>query len=202
MARLRERSGRKAKELVAEGLALDRPEQRGVSARVGRELDAERLQRLIAAELEEPAVRDEWGPAERPGHSTTGRVVTDIEPDWSRYDDCKRIDVVGESFYQQALLEVTGCEGSGSFGYECSAEMVLDPENPHDKFAVRVEVEGKLVGHLKRGTARNINKRLRELKADGGHAICMAYVGRGSDSPNLGVVLHVPYDCAILQGRS
>jgi hypothetical protein len=132
----------------------------------------------------------------------TGRVVTDVEPDWSRYDNCKRIDVVGESFYQAALLKVTGCGPSGGFGYECSAEMVLDPENPHDKFAVRVEIEGELVGHLKRGTAKNINKRLRELKAEGKRAVCMSYVGRGCDNPNLGVVLHVPYDCAILQGRS
>ncbi|MBS1892232.1 MAG: hypothetical protein JST59_13130 [Actinobacteria bacterium] len=39
-------------------------------------------------------------------------------------------------------------DGDEPHGYECSAELVLDPKNPHDKFAVRVEVNGRLVGHL------------------------------------------------------
>lgn len=132
----------------------------------------------------------------------TGRVVTDIEPDWSRYDGCMKVPVVGESFYQPALIAVSRCPAEGRYGYECSAELVLEPENPHDKFAVRVEVQGQLVGHLSRGTARRLGKRLRSLKAKGTPAICMAYIGRGDDNPNLGVNLRLPYNGEILQGKS
>jgi hypothetical protein len=159
-------------------------------------------ERLIREEAALPSERTSWESASRPGHSMTGQVVTDIEPDWSRYDDCMRINVVGESFYQPALIEVSHCPPSGRHGYECSAELVLEPDNPHDKFAVRVEIDGRLVGHLSRGTARRLGKRLRGLKSEGKQAICMAYVGRGDDHPNLGVTLRLPYDGEILQGKT
>jgi len=139
--------------------------------------------------------------AAHPGHSMAGKVVTGIEPDWSRYDNCMRINVVGESFYQPALKRVSQCPAKGEHGYECSAELVLDPDNPHDKFAVRVEVDGELVGHLPRGTARRLGKRLRGLKEEGKQAICMAYIGQGEGNPNLGISLRVPYDGEILQGK-
>jgi hypothetical protein len=132
----------------------------------------------------------------------TGQIVTNIEPDWSRYDGCMKIPVVGESFRQEALVAVSHCPPTGRHGYECSAELVLEPDNPQDKFAVRVEIQGRHVGYLSRGTARRLGKRLRGLKAEGQPAICMAYVGRGPDNPNLGVVLRLPYNGNILQGRS
>lgn len=133
----------------------------------------------------------------------TGEVVTNIEPDWSRYEGCRKVNVVGESFYQPALRAVSHCpNGDEPHGYECAAELVLEPDNPHDKFAVRVEIDGQLVGHLPRGTAKRLGKRLRGLAAEGNAAVCMAYVGRGADNPNLGVVLRLPYNGEILQGYS
>jgi hypothetical protein len=133
----------------------------------------------------------------------TGEIVTEIEPDWSRYDGCRKISVVGESFYQPALKAVSRFPGGdGPHGYECSAELVLEPDNPEDKYAVRVEVDGRLVGHLPRGTAKRLGKRLRALAAEGKPAICMAYIGRGAENPNLGVVLRLPYNGEILQGYS
>jgi hypothetical protein len=150
-----------------------------------------------------PPRSGEWEPPGRPGHSMTGEIVTDIEPDWGRYDDCRKINVVGESFYQPALIAVSLCPpGKKPHGYECSAELVLEPDNPEDKYAVRVEIEGELVGYLPRGTAKRLGKRLRGLAVDGRPAICMAYVGRGPDNPNLGVVLRLPYSGEILQGYS
>lgn len=131
----------------------------------------------------------------------TGRVVTGEQPDWSRYDNCMQVSVVGESHYQDALVRVSKCPPSGEHGYECSAELVLEPDNPHDKFAVRVEVDGEHVGYLPRGTAKRFGKRLRGLKEQGEKAICMAYIGRRPDHPNLGVNLRIPYDGEILQGK-
>jgi hypothetical protein len=115
-----------------------------------------------------------------------------------------RVSVVGESFYQDALKRVSKCPPVGDHRYECSAKLVLEPDNPHDKFAVRVEVDGKLVGYLPRGSARRFNKRLRAMAERGQPAICMAFIGRSEDAGhnNLGVVLRVPYDSEILGGRS
>jgi HIRAN domain len=140
-------------------------------------------------------------PAARPGHSMEGRVVTGVKPDWSRYDDCMKVSVAGESHYQEALIAVSECPEEGEHGYECSAELVLEPDNPHDKYAVRVEIKGQHVGYLPRGTAKRLGKRLRGLKEEGRQAICMAYIGRGTDHPNLGVNLRLPYNGEILQGK-
>lgn len=94
--------------------------------------------KVFGLEKPEPQV----SPAARPGHSMTGRIVTGETPDWSRYDDCMKMQVVGESHYQPALKEVSQCPSSGQHGYECSAELVREPDNPHDKFAVKVVVQG------------------------------------------------------------
>lgn len=147
-------------------------------------------------------VRPAAPPVASPGHSMTGRVVTGQPVDWSRYDDCMQMRVVGESFYQAALIQVSRCPSRGEHGYECSAELVLDPKNPHDKNAVRVEVDGHLVGHLPKGSAKRYNKRLRALAAEGKRVICMAYIGRAAEgNTNLGISLRVPYDGEMLRKR-
>lgn len=38
------------------------------------------------------------------------------------------------------------CPPKGEHGYECAAELVLEPDNPYDKFAVKVMVDGQHVG--------------------------------------------------------
>jgi HIRAN domain len=142
------------------------------------------------------------GPAAHPSHSMTGEVVTGRPVDWSRYDDCMRVNVVGESHYQDALMRVSKCPPRGEHGYECGAELVLEPDNPYDKFAVKVMVDGQHVGYLPKGTAKRLGKRLRGLEAEGLHPLCMAYIGRAAEgNPNLGISLRLPYDGEILQGR-
>jgi hypothetical protein len=140
-------------------------------------------------------------PPAHPGHSMTGKVVTGIAPDWSRYDNCMKVGVVGESHRQEALIRISKCPPSGEHGYECAVELVLEPDNPHDKFAVKVVIDGEHVGYLPRGTAKRFGPRLRGLKEQRRKAVCMAYVGRGPDHPNLGVNLRIPYDGEILQGK-
>jgi HIRAN domain-containing protein len=147
-------------------------------------------------------VKKEPVPAAHPGHSMSGKVVTGQPVDWSRYDDCMRVSVVGESHYQDALIRVSKCPPTGEHGYECAAELVLEPDNPYDKFAVKVMVDGLHVGYLPKGTAKRLGKRLRGLATSGRRAVCMAYIGRAaSGNPNLGISLRIPYDGEILQGR-
>ena len=101
-----------------------------------------------------------------------------------------RVNVVGESHYQDALKQVSQCPSRGEHGYECGAELVLEPDNPFDKFAVKVMVNGQHVGYLPRGTAKRLGKRLRGLETEGRRPLCMAYIGRAAEgNPNLGISL-------------
>jgi hypothetical protein len=52
-----------------------------------------------------------------------------------------------------------------------------------------------------RGSAKRFNKRIRLLNEQGKRAICMAFIGRGGDNPNLGITLRIPYEGEILQGK-
>ena len=61
--------------------------------------------------------------------------------------------VVGVSFYQDALEKI--CANRHQEGHELFVEatIVPDDDNPHDDHAVRVEIDGKTVGHLSRKNA-------------------------------------------------
>jgi len=56
--------------------------------------------------------------------------------------------VVGESQYQEALFSIAGGYSRDSQRIPCSAALVREPSNPHDTNAIRVEIDGKLVGYL------------------------------------------------------
>lgn len=62
-------------------------------------------------------------------------------------------DIVGESHYQTALAALAGPKNPEGVRYECVAELIPDPENPYDANAIRVEIDGRLVGHLARAQA-------------------------------------------------
>jgi hypothetical protein len=70
-----------------------------------------------------------------------------------------RIPVVGESFCDQAFLEICGPRRPD--GYELVVDAALIPENDnrHDTKAVRIEVKGKKVGYLSRSMARRYRMR-------------------------------------------
>jgi hypothetical protein len=63
------------------------------------------------------------------------------------------LEVVGESFYQDALWLLVG--GDQGERVRCGVQAVLSPEpsNPHDANAIRVLIDGHLVGHLGREDA-------------------------------------------------
>ena len=48
-----------------------------------------------------------------------------------------------------------------------TAVLVLDDDNPYDNKAVRVEIDGYLVGHLSRENARQYRKKLKEAVTQG-----------------------------------
>ena len=70
-------------------------------------------------------------------------------------DGCYNFEIVGESFYQDALLHIVGEKTEDEAQHECTATLLLDDRNPHDRNAVAVFIDGHKVGHLSREDARD-----------------------------------------------
>lgn len=104
-----------------------------------------------------------------------------------------RLSIVGESHYQPALLSITNSSPGEEVAFECIAELVPEPTNPHDPHAVMVRVERKCVGYLSRQNARKFGPHLKKMLDAGQPTICNAYIGCKPDTgnPNLGVSLEV-----------
>jgi len=64
-----------------------------------------------------------------------------------------RIHVVGESFYEDNLYNLCGPATSEMRQFLKMAVLTLEANNPKDRNAVRVEIEGAIVGHLSREDA-------------------------------------------------
>lgn len=82
----------------------------------------------------------------------------DLHPDYP-------LHAVGESYYQDALRELV--ENSADPGpnwpfagaqCEVTARLVPEADNPYDDQAVRVEIDGRKVGHLSRAEARKYRR--------------------------------------------
>lgn len=63
------------------------------------------------------------------------------------------VDVVGVSRRQDALAAVVDQHGRSGRTVTVDALLILEDANPHDANAVRVEIDGELVGYLSRDKA-------------------------------------------------
>lgn len=98
------------------------------------------------------------------------------------------VDIVGESFYRDALDEL-GRTGRKDF----LAALVPDPANPYDRNAVKVVIEGRHVGHLSREMAEMLCSRISARHDRLGHCVVNARLGGGgSPDVNYGVKLWLP----------
>lgn len=61
--------------------------------------------------------------------------------------------VKGESFHQENLTALAGPPRRHGYLIPVRATLVRDPKNRNDPNAIRVEIDGKLVGHLDRAFA-------------------------------------------------
>lgn len=109
--------------------------------------------------------------------------------------DC---DVVGESHYQDNLKTIAGQHDDKGSKLETDARLILDDKNPHDSQAVRVEINGLVVGYLSRPMARAYRQGLREQKRPNVTATCTARIRGGGikrgERLNYGVYLDIPVE--------
>jgi hypothetical protein len=100
------------------------------------------------------------------------------------------IEIVGESFHQDAIRQLSRRVRDKEFDIVLRAE----PENPYDKNAVAVLVDGALVGHMSKPMAKDWQPMVLAAQAEG-----FAVVGRASifggtrDKPSLGVFGSAPW---------
>lgn len=110
--------------------------------------------------------------------------------------------IVGESHYQQAIRAAVRGRHDDNGGIYVSAEFHLEPSNPHDPNAVRIDVAGRTVGYIARELAVDLGPRLRALSAEGLQPVCHARVfGGGPDKPHYGVWLHATEELLGLQNQ-
>ena len=106
-------------------------------------------------------------------------------------------DIVGEASYQDALSKICGGKQEESAEHYADAELYLEDDNPHDKKAVCVLIEGKTVGYLSRKEARAFRKQIEELGQENSVLLCKAIIVGGwkrskRDEGYFGVRLDLP----------
>lgn len=110
------------------------------------------------------------------------------------------LEVVGESHYLTELWSIVGQHRRGGpVRFPTIALLVPEPENPYDKNAIKVVIDGLQVGHLSRTDAPRYRPGILKLMDDAGGALVglrAEIVGRGDDDRDLlGVFLeHDPAD--------
>jgi hypothetical protein len=137
------------------------------------------------------------------GNEDSRRVaVPKAADDWQqRADEVERfgdvrVDVVGESNYQDAIRKACGWKKGTDTHFDCMAELVPEPTNPFDPNAIMVRIDGACVGYLSRGDATKFGPAIRAAINRQGSGSCRAVIaGRAlGETDNLGVFLHVDAD--------
>jgi hypothetical protein len=77
--------------------------------------------------------------------------------------------------------------------FECFAALVPEPGNPYDSNAIRVEIEGRLVGYLSRADAEELNEAIVDAtQRDQNGPVRAMIAGReDGETTNLGVFLEL-----------
>jgi HIRAN domain len=91
------------------------------------------------------------------------------------------LDVVGESHYHAGLAALMAALKSGPDATEAwtAARLVRDPQNRYDRNAVRVEIHGRVAGHLAREDAEDIQRWPKRLERQQRPAFVLARLGGG-----------------------
>jgi hypothetical protein len=107
------------------------------------------------------------------------------------------VEVVGVSRRQDILAAVV--ERRGRSGRTVTVDAIVTPEdsNPHDANAVRVEIDGELIGYLSRDNARRYRADLAAAGSPHASVLCQARIvggfeTAGGERAHFGVRLDLP----------
>lgn len=115
----------------------------------------------------------------------------------SSYAEPYPLQVQGESYHRKNIEDVSGYTGEdeGVNADDFIAHLILEDENPYDLGnAVRVDIDGKAVGHLSKPSAKIYRKRLAVLGLSDVVGECYAsikggFIKRGGEQADFGVRL-------------
>lgn len=107
------------------------------------------------------------------------------------------IEVVGVSRRQDAIAGIFDHHGRSGRTLTIDATLVLENANPHDANAVRVEIDGALIGYLSRDNARRYRADLAAASASQATVRCKARIVGGfqtetGERAHFGVRLDLP----------
>ncbi len=108
------------------------------------------------------------------------------------------MEVVGESHYQKNFEFICGPRSKNGEERKVEAALVPDPKNLFDPNAVRVEVQGRIVGHLSREIAKNFRELLHKFGIPADTILLVDAEIRGGwkrsddDEGNYGIRLDMP----------
>lgn len=151
-------------------------------------------------------LRDSTAPSvSTPSEAGPARAATDTPLRRRRLSADGRLAVVGESHYQPAFHRAArGVAAESDFDQHLPvlAVLVPEPENPHDRHAVRVEVvtgaHSETVGYLCRSDARAYQPTLLVLRDAGYVGTCPGRITGGGPDRSYGVYLHLAGSEALL----
>lgn len=124
-----------------------------------------------------------------------GREIPGLSGDQPTIPRGSDVDVVGESYYEDAFLRLTGGRCSDGFRAPCTARLVPEPDNQYDAMAVAVHIRDLKIGHLSREDARSYRPLVDDALRQFGVATVAATITGGwdrgdGDTGSFGVVLH------------
>jgi len=88
--------------------------------------------------------------------SSTKPVKNTFKTQTANHPAAYSFNIVGEGSYQQNLKKIAGPKEEISKFHECTARITSEPTNKFDKNAVKVEINGLLVGYLSRDHAQKL----------------------------------------------
>jgi hypothetical protein len=100
--------------------------------------------------------------------------------------------VVGESFYEENLRYLCGPAADHMRQREATAVLTLEHDNPKDRNAVRVDVDGLTVGHLSRSDALSFRSQYSGRSGDRFECNAVLISVRGGEVCDYGVRLDEP----------
>lgn len=88
--------------------------------------------------------------------SLPNNIITRTNTVTTRSTAAYNFNIVGEGSYQNNLKKIAGPKEEQSKSYQCSAKVTSEPTNKFDKNAIKVEINGMLVGYLSREDAQKL----------------------------------------------